>query len=620
VSAAGSAGWTEGAVVAEHRLVARLGQGGMGVVHLAEHTRTGARRAIKSLPPTADPELLLRFEREGQALAAAGGHPHVVRVHAAGVAHGRRYLVMDHLPGGDLERRLRAGPLPPAAVVALGVELASGLEHVHARGVLHRDLKPSNVLFDEEDRPVLVDFGLARLADARSLTATGELLGTPSYMAPEQVRGDATAIGPRTDVFGLGALLYHALTGRPPAAGANLAKVLATILEADPPRPRSLVPGVPPGLEAVVLKALARRPEDRFESAAALAGGLAAAGAAPRARRLAGPVVLGLLGLLGLLAVAWARSRPAVAPPRRAVSPVPTTPVAPRPPRAGSTPRAPRAPTAAARPRLPGRLEEIEPARPVEEVVRRVRLDEQWSNFGRRALAEGLVDDRRFPGRAPGAPDDPRFVLAAQLLLAVALDPREEPGERVPAWRDLAKRFQEGRGVAQDEGERRRCLACAALLGDPGSAVRLAWLLVEDDDPALYRTARGLFLRSLDAAETGQQPRVGLGRIALAAPEVVRHEEALRVLEGADRDGALLVRALLLRQAGRRVEASTLIAQEVAGDRALLRPGRSEELRLLLERTVAWELRVDPTARQLLAPLLEVLAQARSDAASTTNR
>src|SRR5688500_315401 len=133
-------------------------------------------------PSGADGDLLLRFLREAEALQRADGHPHVVRIHGSGAALGRHYVVMDHLPRDDLARRLRAGPWPAQQVALLGVRLARGLTHVHARGILHRDLKPNNVLFDADDRPVLVDFGLARLADANSLTGSQEILGTPSYM------------------------------------------------------------------------------------------------------------------------------------------------------------------------------------------------------------------------------------------------------------------------------------------------------------------------------------------------------------------------------------------------------------------------------------------------------
>lgn len=181
-------GWSPGARVGEHVLEERLGSGGMGVVFAARHVTTSALHVIKVL--TADaPDLRARFQREAEALSRVDGHPHVARVHAAGEHRGRPYLVMEHLAGGDLAERLRRGPLPPAEAVRVILAVCDGLAHVHARGVLHRDLKPGNVLFDERGCPKLADFGLARGARDDALTRTGEVVGTPSYMAPEQADG-----------------------------------------------------------------------------------------------------------------------------------------------------------------------------------------------------------------------------------------------------------------------------------------------------------------------------------------------------------------------------------------------------------------------------------------------
>ncbi|MBX3470645.1 MAG: serine/threonine protein kinase [Planctomycetes bacterium] len=271
--------------IGPYRVLRRLGAGGMGTVFLVDDPATGARRALKALPAGAPLDARLRFRREGEAMARVDDHPAVVRVHSAGEADGRAYLLMDAVTGGDLHARLARGPLPPDEVLRLGRTLARGLAHVHARGVLHRDLKPHNVLFDEAGAPRLVDFGLAQVAQAERLTATGTLLGTPAYMAPEQA--DARATDERTDVHGLGAVLYHALTGRPPFQGGSPVAVLAQVLEQEPAPPSSLVPGVPPALEQVVLRALAKAPAARFASASALADALdaAAAGVAPPRRR-----------------------------------------------------------------------------------------------------------------------------------------------------------------------------------------------------------------------------------------------------------------------------------------------------------------------------------------------
>ncbi|MCO5167086.1 MAG: serine/threonine protein kinase [Planctomycetes bacterium] len=249
----------------------------MGAVFLVEDPATGARRALKALPAGAPLDARLRFRREGEAMARVDDHPAVVRVHSAGEADGRAYLLMDAVTGGDLHARLARGPLPPDEVLRLGRTLARGLAHVHARGVLHRDLKPHNVLFDEAGAPRLVDFGLAQVAQAERLTETGTLLGTPAYMAPEQA--DARPTDERTDVYGLGALLYHTpLTGRPPFQGGSTVAVLAQVLEREPTPPSALVPGVPPALEQVVLEGAGQGP----------GGALRVGGAGGRARRAVG--------------------------------------------------------------------------------------------------------------------------------------------------------------------------------------------------------------------------------------------------------------------------------------------------------------------------------------------
>ncbi|MCO5167088.1 MAG: serine/threonine protein kinase [Planctomycetes bacterium] len=269
-----------------HRLLERLGEGGMGAVWLAEDERTGARRAVKVLAAGADAELRLRFRREAEAMARVDGHPHVVRVHAAGEGPDGCWIVMDLAEGGDLAGRLRRGPLPPDEALALGRALARALAHVHAHGVLHRDLKPANVLFDAAGAPRLVDFGLATVAGAERLTRTGAVLGTPVYMAPEQALGRPS--DERADVYGLGAVLYHALTGRPPVPQGALVAVLADVVERRPTPPSAVAPATAPALAAAVMRALAKAPEERFPSAAAFADALEGGAAAAPSRPAAG--------------------------------------------------------------------------------------------------------------------------------------------------------------------------------------------------------------------------------------------------------------------------------------------------------------------------------------------
>ena len=226
-----------------------------------------------------------------------------MQVFEAGEAGGVTFLAMEWLPGADLHAKLAAGPLPARAAAALVAALADGVAHAHAAGVLHRDLKPANVLLAEGGAPKLADFGLAApLAGGTGLTATGEVVGTPSYMAPEAVDGEA---GPAGDVYGLGAVLYECLTGRAPFAGSNFAVTLMQVRSADPVSPRVLNPEVPRDLDTICLKCLEKRPGKRYPTAAALAADLQAF--------LAGrPVAARPPGPLGH-AAKWVRRRPAAA-------------------------------------------------------------------------------------------------------------------------------------------------------------------------------------------------------------------------------------------------------------------------------------------------------------------
>lgn len=302
-------------------LRARAGAGGMGIVYRAEHVETGAVHALKVLLPGAGPEDVQRSLREAEALARVDGHRNVVRVHSAGKDAGRGWIAMEWVDGGSLERRLASGPLPPDEGAALVRALAEGLAHAHARGVLHRDIKPANVLLDEDGTPKLTDFGLARVAGLAALTRTGEALGTPSCMAPEQAL--ATGTDERTDVYGLGVLLFHVLTGRPPFQGSTAIAVMEKVISTPPPRARAFAPQVPPWLDDVCWRAMAKAPEDRYPSAAALAAALARPSRAAPRRLLA--LVVGAAALLcavGLAAGLAVRTAPA---PRPAPAPEPAS-------------------------------------------------------------------------------------------------------------------------------------------------------------------------------------------------------------------------------------------------------------------------------------------------------
>ncbi len=257
-----------------YRFVGELARGGMGAVYEVVHETTGGHYALKTLLPFAlgeeAAEERRRFEREAEAMARLD-HPHIAPIHAAHLEGPTPYLVQALLTGGTLWDRIQRGSLEPTEVAEIAAKLARGLEHAHAHGILHRDLKPQNVLFDERGEPRLVDFGLAYVSDtSRRLTKTGTVMGTPGYMAPEQARGDKE-VDARTDVYGLGALLYCAVTGRPPFAGSGLLHVLAQVVRDPPPPCSSINPAVPPGLESICLRCLEKAREGRYQSAKNLA-------------------------------------------------------------------------------------------------------------------------------------------------------------------------------------------------------------------------------------------------------------------------------------------------------------------------------------------------------------
>ena len=256
-----------------YRLGRELGRGGMGMVYEAMHQGTGRHYALKTLRPTDDREELERFRREAD-VAWQLSHPGIVAVHDVGAAGSVRYLVLELLEGGSLQERIaREGALPVEDALEVAVVLADALAYAHGRGVLHRDLKPANVLFDHGGRVRLTDFGLARGPSGNSLTATGDLLGTPAYMAPEQAR-DSKRADVRSEVYGLGGVLFTMLTGRPPLEASTLHEALEALEHGRRPRVRELRPDVPPALDEVVAKALARDPRERFPDVSAFRAAL----------------------------------------------------------------------------------------------------------------------------------------------------------------------------------------------------------------------------------------------------------------------------------------------------------------------------------------------------------
>jgi serine/threonine-protein kinase len=259
-----------------YEILGELGRGGMGVVYKATQValhRTVALKMILS-GDHAGPEERLRFLAEAEAVAAIG-HPGIVQVYDFGTHDGLPFFALEFCPGGSLADRLAGNPLPAREAAALVETLARAVQAAHQAGVVHRDLKPQNVLLGADGTPKVTDFGLAKRVEGGSgLTQTGAILGTPSYMAPEQASG-SKEIGPAADVWSLGAILYECFTGRPPFRAATAMDTILQVISDDPVPPSRLVAKLPPDLETITLKCLQKAPQARYASAAALAHDLA---------------------------------------------------------------------------------------------------------------------------------------------------------------------------------------------------------------------------------------------------------------------------------------------------------------------------------------------------------
>jgi serine/threonine-protein kinase len=259
-----------------YELLSVLGEGGMGIVYKARQKRLDWLVALKVIKAgiASSPEARARFALEGKAVARLR-HPHVVRIHDSSEVEGQPYYAMELLEGGSLKDRLGGKQQPERAAAQRVRALALGVHAAHQENIIHRDLKPGNVLLDNDGNAKVSDFGLAKLMDAdQGQTLTDAVLGTPPYMAPEQARGDANAVGFHTDVYALGAILYEMLTGRPPFLGANRMETLDKVRREPPLPPARLRPGVNPDLEAVCLTCLEKDPARRYPSAQALADDL----------------------------------------------------------------------------------------------------------------------------------------------------------------------------------------------------------------------------------------------------------------------------------------------------------------------------------------------------------
>ncbi len=277
-----------------YELLGVLGRGGIGVVYKARQIDLDRLVALKMLlaGEHAGPHAVARFRAEARTVAALQ-HPNIVPIYEVGEHEGQPYLALEYLDGGSLSRRLAGRPLPPREAARLVEPLARAIQYAHEHGVIHRDLKPGNVLLSlsrepgaragsalapgsrlNESIPKITDFGLAKRLGGTGLTRTGAVLGTPCYMAPEQAAGKTELVGPLTDVYGLGAILYECLTGRPPFRADSELETGRQVVAQEPVRPSRLSPEVPRDLDSICLKCLEKEPARRYASAAELADDL----------------------------------------------------------------------------------------------------------------------------------------------------------------------------------------------------------------------------------------------------------------------------------------------------------------------------------------------------------
>lgn len=262
--------------IAGYEVRSLLGSGGMGEVYLAQHLSLGREVAMKMLSAGRDGSGVdrARFLREAKSLAALR-HPNIVSVFDVGETDRRPYFTMEHMAGGTLAAKLGGTPQPELDAARSALVLAHAVSHAHAAGIVHRDLKPANILLDTDGTLKVSDFGIARSQNGDpTLTLDHVRMGTPSYMSPEQMIGDARRVGPATDVYSLGAVLYELLTGRPPFRGATAAETERQVLQEDPVRPRALNPAVSRDIETICLHCLQKSEGRRYASVAELAADL----------------------------------------------------------------------------------------------------------------------------------------------------------------------------------------------------------------------------------------------------------------------------------------------------------------------------------------------------------
>ncbi len=259
---------TPGQKIGPYELIEKLGSGGMGIVYSARDTRLDRTVAIKILHRAENPNILARFKREAKAMARLK-HPRIVNIFDVGEDHDRPYLVMEMYQGTSLEEALNEKRLSRKNAIDVIRQAAVGVSFANKNGVFHRDLKPANILVTPRTEGIVMDFGLAKLSEGQeqTLSVEGSVLGTPAYMSPEQATGNLDKVDRRTDVWGLGATLYHALSGEPPFTGKSVHEVLKAIVDTDPPSLREKDPTIHADLVTVCSKALEKDPGDRYHSA-----------------------------------------------------------------------------------------------------------------------------------------------------------------------------------------------------------------------------------------------------------------------------------------------------------------------------------------------------------------
>jgi tetratricopeptide (TPR) repeat protein/tRNA A-37 threonylcarbamoyl transferase component Bud32 len=293
--------------VAGYEILGELGRGGMGVVYKARHLKLNRLVALKMVlsGAHASAEQLIRFKIEAEAVAKLQ-HPNIVAVYETGEEEGCPFFALEYIDGDSLVKKIDSTPQVPLEAARLMQSLAGAMQAAHERGVAHRDLKPANILLTKDGIPKITDFGLAKLADKdEGHTRTGAIMGTPSYMAPEQAQGRTKEAGPSADVYSLGAMFYDMLTGRPPFRGATLLDTLQQVQKMDPVAPARLQPGVPRDVETICLKALEKEPVKRYPTAGAMAEDLR--------RFIAGEPILARPAPWHERTVKWVKRRPALA-------------------------------------------------------------------------------------------------------------------------------------------------------------------------------------------------------------------------------------------------------------------------------------------------------------------